>query len=369
MIILKLTRKEILLKEIKDNDALILLTPGKNLYYLTGIDIILTLERPFFYLIDVKNNNTYLIASKLYEKELDCADYKKYYFYSDVESPFLIFEGFINDIILPERGISLYVEKSLPCYIYENIKKLIKINSTLYIDPLINKSRLIKSNDEIVNIMKAAFLVDETFKNLCKETLTGKSEKEIAALIDYMMRTLGSRGASFETIVAISENASNPHHVPSDKVARKGDSIVFDFGAIYNNYCSDITRTVFIGEPDSESKKIYNIVKEAQFKAVETVKEGETIKNIDLAARNLIEGYGYGDCFTHRTGHGIGLDIHEEPYITAENDNILLNGMIFTVEPGIYIDKKIGIRIEDDVLVKDGSKILTKSTKELTILN
>jgi Xaa-Pro dipeptidase len=369
MIILNLTRKEIILNEINDNNALILLTPGKNLYYLTGIDIILTLERPFFYLIDVKNNYTYLIASKLYEKELDCTDYKKYYFYSDVENPFSIFECCLNDIILPGIGINLYVEKSLPCYVYENIKKIMKVNSTLYIDSLINKSRLIKSNDEISNIMKAAFLVDETFKNLCKESLTGKSEIEIAALIDYMMKTLGSRGPSFETIVAISENASNPHHIPTDRIARRGDSIVLDFGAIYNNYCSDITRTIFIGEPDSEAKKIYNIVKEAQLKAVEAVKEGVTIKDIDLAARDLIESYGYGDCFTHRTGHGIGLDIHEEPYITAENDDILMNGMIFTIEPGIYIDNKIGIRIEDDILVKDRFKILTKSTKELTILN
>lgn len=366
---MKLNRRKIVFKEIKDKNALIVLMPGKNLYYLTNIDVMLSLERPFLYLANLNKDDAYLIASKLYEKELDCSVFKKYYFYTDVEDPFSILKDYIEDMGLPDGGIDIYVEKSLPCYIYNKLINILKAKNTRYLDPIINKCRIIKNNDELSYITKAAYLVDETFKNLCKETLTGKSEKEIAALIDYIMRSLGSKGSSFETIVAISENAANPHHVPNDRVVKKGDSIVLDFGAICNGYSSDITRTVFIGKPDCERKKIYNIVKKAQYNAINAVVEGRSIKEIDIAARKTIEQYGYGQYFIHRTGHGIGLDVHEEPYITAENDEILMNGMVFTIEPGIYIDKKIGIRIEDDILVNDKACTLTKSTKELTILN
>jgi Xaa-Pro dipeptidase len=366
---LVLNRKELIFKEIKNQNTLIVLMPGKNLYYLTGIDVMLSLERPFLYLVNVGENYTYLIASKLYEKELDCRTFSKYYFYTDLENPFSTLEKYIVGMGLVNKEIDMCVEKTLPCYIYNNLNSILKTKNILYVDNIISKSRIIKNSDEETNILKAAFIVDETFKKLCKETLKGKSEKDIAALIDYIMRSLGARGSSFETIVAVSENAADPHHIPNDRVVKKGDSIVFDFGAIYNGYCSDITRTVFVGEPNEEAQKIYDIVKEAQNNAINAVAKGSPIKNVDIAARSTIEKYGYGQYFIHRTGHGIGLDIHEEPYVTAENNNILVNGMVFTIEPGIYINKKIGIRIEDDILVKGKANILTKSTKELIIFN
>lgn len=366
---MKINHIEAILKKIQNKKALILLVPGKNLYYLTGVNVALTLERPLLYIIDVLSNNMFLIASKLFEKELDCSNFKKYYFYSDLENPFLVLEKIICEYELAKDCADLYLEKTLPCYIYNNISALLRINNITYIDPIINKRRIIKDNDEITNIMKAAFIVDETYTRLCNEPLLGKNEKEITALIDYIMKSLGADNPSFETIVAISENAAQPHHFPTDRVVKNGDSIVFDFGAIYNNYCSDITRTVFVGEVKTESENIYSIVKEAQSKAIKAVAEGKTIKDIDLTARRIIEDYGYGDYFIHRTGHGIGLDIHEEPYITADNEDIITNGMVFTVEPGIYIHNKIGVRIEDDILVKDKAYILTKSTKRLTILN
>ena len=366
---MKIDHIEAILREIENKKALILLVPGKNLYYLTQFNIKLSLERPFLCLIDVLANNMFLVASKLFEKEIDSSNFKKYYFYADFENPFIALEKVIYEHELATDYVDLYTEKTLPCYIYNNICSLLKIKNTFYIDTIINKRRIIKNNDEISNIMKAAYIVDETYKRICKESLLGKSEKEIAALIDYIMKSLGADGSSFETIVAISENAAQPHHVPNDRVVKNGDSIVLDFGAIYNNYCSDITRTVFIGEPEDEAKKIYFIVKEAQSEAIKTVVEGRTIKDIDVTARKIITDYGYGDYFIHRTGHGIGLDVHEEPYITAENENIIANGMVFTVEPGIYIENKIGVRIEDDILVKDMAYTLTKSTKDLTILN
>jgi Xaa-Pro dipeptidase len=364
-----LNHKHSVFNEIKNKRALLILLPGKNLYYLTNINVDLSLERPFLYLVDIDSDKAYLMASKLYENELQGRQADKYYFYRDQEDPFLILRSYIkNNLMMNGSDIDVYIEKSMPCYIYNKLKEFLKVGSTFYIDHIIEKYRIIKNSDEISNILKAAFIVDETFKYLLKEILTGKSEREIGALIDYIMRTLGARGSSFETIVAVSENAANPHHIPGDRIVKRGDSIVFDFGAIYNGYCSDITRTIFIGEPPEELKKIYSIVREAQSNAIDAVREGSAIKTVDLAARNTIEKYGYGKNFIHRTGHGIGLEIHEAPYITEENNNILKNGMVFTIEPGIYINGKIGIRIEDDILIKGKAHILTKATKELISL-
>ncbi|MDY6821392.1 MAG: aminopeptidase P family protein [Deferribacterota bacterium] len=357
-------RRKKIINRLGNNIDYILLLPGKNLYYLTGIDLNISLDRPFVYILDTSDAKSYIIAPKLHEAEIDKNMFSDCKFYTDLEDPFDIISSFFK------ANSSIAVEKNIPLYIYDNISKKANLETITYIDSIISDERKIKDNIEISNILKAVYIVDETFERLVKEPLKGKCEREIAALIEYIMKSLGAENYSFETIVAVSENAANPHHKPGERTFNEGDSLVIDFGAIYKNYCSDITRTIFCGEPPEKVKNIYNIVKEANEKAIDAIKLNNEISIIDKAARDIISNHGYGDYFIHRTGHGIGLDVHEAPVISLNNNENVLEGMVFTVEPGIYLPEELGVRIEDDILITNkGANILTKSTKDLLIVS
>ncbi len=239
------------------------------------------------------------------------------------------------------------------------------------LSPVISELREIKDEDEIKVLKKAAKIADKMFYKLMDEELEGKSEKELANMIEYMMKNeFDADGVSFDPIVASGPNGANPHHTPSTRKIRKGDVVIFDYGAKYLGYCSDITRTVVVGSPSEEVKKVYEIVKESQETAFQQVKEGITAGDIDSAARNVIAKYGYDKYFIHRTGHGLGIDVHEEPYISPGNTKLLKEGMVFTIEPGIYLHGKFGIRIEDDVVVLNKKGVrLTEAERELIIVD
>lgn len=179
----------------------------------------------------------------------------------------------------------------------------------------------------------------------------------------------GAASSSFQIIVASGVRSSLPHGVASNKIIERGDIVTLDFGALYDGYCSDITRTVVIGEPSEEFKKIYNIVLEALKRGTEAIKPGETAKRIDDITRNYITKHGYGQYFGHSTGHGLGLEIHEPLRLSQESKATLEEGMVVTVEPGIYIPNWGGCRIEDDIVItKDGYEVITKSNRELIII-
>ncbi|MCR1873154.1 aminopeptidase P family protein [Mammaliicoccus lentus] len=237
------------------------------------------------------------------------------------------------------------------------------------IEGVIETIRMIKDDFEIKQIQKAADIVDETYEHILKWVKPGMTENEVNNEMEMFMRSKGATCSSFDTIVASGHRGALPHGVASNKVIEEGDMITLDFGALYEGYVSDITRTFAIGEPKEEMKKIYNIVLESQLAALEQIKPGMTGKEADSIARDIISSYGYGEQFGHSLGHGIGLEVHEGPALSQKSDIVLEENMCVTLEPGIYVEGLGGVRIEDDVLVtKNGLQRFTKSTKDLIIL-
>lgn len=234
---------------------------------------------------------------------------------------------------------------------------------------IVERLRLVKDEDEIENIDCAVKIADNVFEQIINIIKPGIKESDIAAELEYIMKKSGASGASFDIIVASGFRCSMPHGVASDKKIEYGDCITLDYGAIYKGYCSDITRTVFVGKPQKELIKIYNIVLDAQKAGIESVIEGRTGKEADAAARKYIYSAGYEGRFGHGLGHGVGLEIHEAPRLSPAGEQILENGMVVTVEPGIYIPGLGGVRIEDVVVVNGTNpRILTQSSKDVIVL-
>lgn len=226
--------------------------------------------------------------------------------------------------------------------------------------------RLIKDERELESLWQASKIADGAFERLLKEIKAGMTEKELAARLEYYMRSLGSEGVSFDTIVASGHRSALPHGAPTDKVVEVGDFVTFDFGAMYNGYHSDTTRTIVMGMANSWHREIYTVVQEAQYRGMKAAKPGITGKELDAEIRDYIESRGYGRYFTHGLGHGVGLEIHELPNINSKGDIPLQEGMVFSIEPGIYIQGRGGVRIEDTVvLTKEGAHSLTTLKKTL----
>jgi len=244
------------------------------------------------------------------------------------------------------------------------------INTKLIgIGSVIDEMRSIKDAQEIEIINKAVQIADGAFTHVLSIIKPGITELDVAAELEYKMKKLGASGASFETIVASGLRSSMPHGIASEKKLELGDAITMDFGALYNHYCSDITRTVFLGQPDKKMVEIYNIVLRAQLTSEKGAKRGRTGKEVDKIARDIIYGNGYEGKFGHGLGHGVGLEIHESPRLSMGGDKILENNMAVTIEPGIYVEGLGGVRIEDTIIIKeDNPLVLTKSKKDLIIL-
>ena len=230
---------------------------------------------------------------------------------------------------------------------------------------LLRNLRVCKSPREIEHIKAAQAIAEQAFEHILGRITPGVSERELALELDYFMLRHGAEALSFETIVAAGENGSRPHAVPGEHKLRRGDLITMDFGAVVNGYHSDMTRTVALGEPDANAREIYETVLAAQEAALAAIKPGVPCKEVDAAAREVIERTGYGEHFRHGTGHGVGLEIHEEPRLSKQSEDVLRPGMVVTVEPGIYLPGQCGVRIEDmAVITETGCENLTKTTKE-----
>lgn len=233
----------------------------------------------------------------------------------------------------------------------------------------IEKLTMQKTPDEIEKIKKAAEISDRTFEKILKFIKPGMRELEVSAEITYTHKKLGAAKDSFDAIVASGYRGALPHGVASDKIIQKGEMVTIDFGCVYDGFCSDITRTISVGEPSEEMRKIYGIVLEAQLKAVAAAKGGVSSKSVDSVARDFIASKGYGDKFGHGLGHGLGIEVHEIPSVSQRADMPLPVGTVVTIEPGIYVEGLGGVRIEDDVLItNDGCEILNKAPKELIII-
>ncbi|MCP4688023.1 MAG: aminopeptidase P family protein [Desulfobacterales bacterium] len=234
---------------------------------------------------------------------------------------------------------------------------------------MLEEFRVIKTPRQIEHMRKAARLADEVMEELTRFIKPGLTEKDIQNKIAERFAEKGADETAF-AIVASGSNNSIPHYNKNSRVITERDVIVLDFGCKVNGYCSDVSRTFFVGEVKQEDEKIYNIVREAQQTALDYVKEGVLAGDVDKKARDVIARAGYGDHFLSRTGHGIGFDVHEAPYIRGNSKQVLKKGMAFSIEPGVYIAGKVGMRIEDIVIInEDGDgESLNRFTKEITVI-
>lgn len=270
------------------------------------------------------------------------------------------------------RNISfntLAIEKShLTVERLEALQERFEMLKFVNIDEKVNALRICKDEEELVKLRKAAELADYAIQVGCDAIAEGITEMEILNKIESAIKAKGY-AMSFDTMVLAGEKAASPHGTPGDRKVQKGDFILFDLGVIYEGYCSDITRTVAFGQPSEEQINIYNTVRQANEAAIAAVKPGIRAMDLDKIARDVITDAGYGQYFTHRLGHGLGISVHEFPSINGANELPLDEGTVFTIEPGIYKSDVAGVRIEDDVVVtNDGVEVLTKFTKELVIL-
>lgn len=231
---------------------------------------------------------------------------------------------------------------------------------------VLENMRMIKTQEEIASIKKAAAIADKAFLHILKYIKPGISEKDIAIELDFFMRKNGAKATAFNTIAAAAERSALPHAQPTDNIVNPGDFVLMDFGCVVDDYCSDITRTVAVGGASGEMRRVYETVLKAQAEGLNSIKGGESCAGADSAARRIIEDAGFGENFSHSLGHGVGLNVHEKPVLSPSAAGLLQPGNVVTVEPGIYIEGKFGVRIEDLVVVtQQGCVNLTGSAKEL----
>ncbi len=247
-------------------------------------------------------------------------------------------------------------------------------------DRVVEAERLRKDTAEIDLFREASAMLDVVAGEVLDYVRAGQRESDLAAHLDWRLKGGGFERTSFETIVASGPNAALPHARPGDRVLQAGDLVILDFGGVHGGYCVDMTRTVAVGEPGAEARRIYGAVLDAQAAAIAAIRPGVTCSEVDGAARAVLERSGYGHAFTHGTGHGLGLEIHEEPRVgpvkansggvqMAVRDEVLAPGLVITVEPGVYVPGVGGVRIEDDVLVTaEGSDVLTQTPRALRVV-
>lgn len=234
---------------------------------------------------------------------------------------------------------------------------------------LVEALRTVKDEDEIGLLREACAIGDRAFAALLPTIAAGRSERELAIALEALMRTEGGDGPSFDTIVAAGPHSAIPHHRPTDRAVLRGDFVKFDFGALYRGYHADMTRTVVVGRPADWQSEIYDVVRRSQQLGVDALAVDATTGDIDAASRTVIDEAGYGDFFTHSLGHGVGLEIHEAPTLSSGGSDRLADRMPVTVEPGIYLEGRGGVRIEDTLVVRaSGTELLTTTTKDLLVL-
>lgn len=289
--------------------------------------------------------------------------------YRDDQDPWT----FVRATLESRKSVSgrIYLEPStLPYKKALALKALYADASFASIENLLASMRNIKDETELAAMKKAGEIADYAVSLGVEAIKKGRTERAIIAEIEYGLAKHGYSEIAFDTMVLTGENSAAPHGYPGTRQIKEGDFILFDLGVVINGYCSDITRTVCYKYASDQQQKIYNTCLRANLASIRAAKQGLRIGDLDGVARKIITDAGYGSCFTHRLGHGLGLGEHEEPSMSSANNNVLTTGMVFTVEPGIYVPEIGGVRIEDDVyLSEDGPITLTHYPKELQIIS
>ncbi|BHH85247.1 M24 family metallopeptidase [Desulforhopalus sp. 52FAK] len=347
----------------------IALNAGPSLTYLTGLHFHL-MERPVVIVFHRTAPPT-IILPELEKAKLDNLQFEARVFAygEDPEGWGSVFKKALHD--LPFEGGRIGIEpRQLRFLEYDLLKKALPEGDWVDGSSLIAELRSIKGSEEITSMTKAVHIAENALEATLPLIGEGVEEREIAAELFLQLIKHGSQSdLPFAPIVAAGPNSANPHSTPSARKLQSGDLLIIDWGARYNGYASDLTRTFGIGELDETAKEIHHLVRMANRAGRQAGCVRSSCAAVDRAARTVIEAGGYGEFFTHRTGHGIGLECHEEPYMRGDNEQQLLAGMTYTVEPGIYLKGNNGVRIEDDVLITDkGAVSLSTMTRELRYL-
>ena len=336
------------------SDSAVLISSYPNIFYYSGFtsgDAYLIITPRQRYII---TDSRYFVQARLQSPDFELIDSKKGWQ--------CIFEVISETTVYFEENHLIYG-------IYELISGKAPDKAFIPSQREIDKPRQIKDKRELDIIKEAESIGDAAFSHILDMLHVGMSECEVAFELECFMRKAGADGLSFDTIVASGVRSAMPHGVASDKLIAKGDLLTLDFGCRYKGYCSDMTRTVVMGEPDAKQKEIYELVLKAQTEAINAIAAGVECSLVDKVARDIISDSGYGENFAHALGHSVGIEIHETPNFSPKSVDILQNGNVLSVEPGIYIDGWGGVRIEDLIAVSDEEVInLTTSPKELIVI-
>ncbi len=346
----------------------IALVPGANLFYCTGLQKSLS-ERPCVMFLPVEDIPHLLLPEfEVADAEQQLTFEHRIYTYSDAQGYSQAFRHLCRDLGLngKQAGIEFTHMR-----VFEQREIALAAPECQFVDAeaLLAHLRIRKDPTELAALQEAARLNERVLRQVIASIELGQSEKEIAAAYQMAAFQAQSDGLAFDPIVVSGPNGALPHAYPGDRHIRAGEFITLDCGVKYRHYCSDITRTIGVGEISDRLKAIYDVVYEANEAGRSSVRPGVTAESVDRATRQVITKAGYGDYFTHRTGHGLGLEVHEPPYIVEGNATVLEPGMVFTIEPGIYIPGLGGVRIEDNVFVTPtGCESLTTLPRELILL-
>ena len=346
-------------KELDKKSAL-LVASVPNRFYLTGF------ETSDGYVFITKDAAVFLIDFRYVEKAKEtvksCAVQLSVSPMAEIRA--LCEQYDISHLYVENDYVSMSLQKDLAAAV-----KPTEIVADDRFDTLLRDMRSVKNETELSLMQQAQKLTDDTFSYIIERIEAGRTERDVMLDMEFYMRRLGSEGVSFDFIVVSGKNSSLPHGVPTDKKIERGDFVTMDFGAVVGGYHSDMTRTIAVGAVSDEQKRVYDTVLKAQLTAIDAVKSGVVCKDIDKIARDLIYAAGYEGCFGHGLGHSVGVEIHERPNFNTRCDTVLKAGTVMTVEPGIYLENRFGVRIEDMVFVTaDGCIDLTKSPKELLVL-
>ena len=335
----------------------VLVTNLKNIYYLTGFSgteatVFISKKRRIF----LTDSRYTLIAKGVVEG------------FDIVETRDAV--GEIAKIIADDKLEKIGFDDEISYAYFKMLESVFAGHELVPMTGFIENLRMIKDEQEIATIRRACQISDQAFLDVLDFIKPGETtELAVMNFLDARMRQLGASGASFDFIIASGYRSAMPHGVASDKVIQKGETLTMDFGCLYNQYVSDMTRTIYLGHVSDEQAEIYNTVLKANQALIDQAKAGLGFRDFDKIPRDIIVEAGYGDYFTHGIGHGIGLDIHEEPYFSQTSKEVIKSGMVLTDEPGIYIEGKYGVRIEDDILITDnGCELLTLAPKELIVI-
>jgi Xaa-Pro aminopeptidase/Xaa-Pro dipeptidase len=337
----------------------VLLVGDANRNYLSGFTgnesfSVITLDKTFFV-----TDSRFTEQAKNQVMDYEILEYSKSGTFAD----------FLSDLVKKNNIKKLGFEENIISFSTYSIYKAKVCCELIPMEGIVEELRIIKDESELKLIKSAAKIADETFDYMIKFIKPGMTEREIGLELEFHMKKLGATELSFPSIVASGIRSSLPHGEATNKIVNRGEFLTLDYGCVYEGYCSDMTRTVIIGEPTSKMYEIYNVVLEAQERALKAFKPGIPAIEVDKVARDYIKEKGYGDYFGHSLGHGVGREIHEAPIVGYKNNKQLTKGMVVTDEPGIYIPNLGGVRIEDLLVITDnGIEVLSKSPKKIICL-